>query len=272
MKIAITGATGQLGRLVAAQLPQAIALVRDVQKATDLQNEARAFDYNAPAPEALTGVDTLLLISGNAIGQRSTQHKAVIDAAKTAGVKHIVYTSLLHADTSGLILAQEHLETEEYLKASGIPYTVLRNGWYTENYTAGLGAALAGGKILGSAGEGKIAAATRADYAAAAVKVLQEPSLQGKTYELAGDHPFTLKEYAAAVSRVSGKNIPYENLSEEDHAKALEAGGMPAGFASVMAGFDQGAKRGDLDHKGNELSTLIGRPTTSLEDAVSAAI
>lgn len=272
MKIAITGATGQLGRLVAEQLPQAVALVRDPQKAADLKNEVRAFDYDAPNAAALQEIDTLLLISGNAIGQRFAQHKAVIETAKSAGVKHLVYTSLLHADTSGLILAKEHLDTEHFLKESGLPYTILRNGWYTENYTAGLGTALKFGKVQGSAGEGKIAAATRADYAAAAVKVLQNTDLQGQTYELAGDRAFTLKEYADELSRVSGKTIPYEDLSEQDHIQELEKAGLPAGFASIMAGFDQGAKRGDLQHEGKALSTLIGRPTTDLATALSAAI
>src|SRR5690606_30886076 len=137
------------------------------------------FDYNSPAPAALAGVETLLLISGNAIGQRFAQHKAVIDAAKSAGVKHIVYTSLLHADSSGLILAKEHLDTENYLKESGIPYTLLRNGWYTKNYTTAAAAAIQTGKWVGSAGEGKISAAPRADYAAAAVQVVKNPALQG---------------------------------------------------------------------------------------------
>lgn len=280
MAIGITGATGQLGRLVVEKLKEKtasnklVALVRSPEKAADLGIEARAFDYSKPETlaESLQGVDQLLLISGNEIGQRKTQHENVISAAKEAGVKWVVYTSLLHADTSSLSLAGEHLATEEALKASGIAYTILRNGWYYENYTASVPAALAGGAFIGSAGDGKISAATRADYAEAAAVMLSSKGQEGKVYELAGDEFFTLTDLAAEISRQTGKDIPYNNLPEADYAEALKGAGLPEGVAAAFASFDTGASKNDLYDDGKQLATLIGRPTTPLADAVKAAL
>ncbi len=274
MKYGVTGASGQLGRLVITHLPKedTIALVRNPEKVSAPGVKARAFDYENADANVLKGIDTLLLISGNAIGQRTQQHKNVIEAAKAAGVKHIIYTSLLKADKSGLMLAKEHLETEALIAESNIPYTILRNGWYTENYTGSVQPAIQMGKLVGSAGAGKISGATRADYAEAAAKVILHPELQGKVYELAGDEAFTLEELAAEISIQTHKTIPYEDLSVEEHAKALAQGGMPEQFAQVFASFDQGAKNGDLYYDGKELSKLIGRPTTSLSDAVTKAL
>lgn len=226
MTIAITGATGQLGRITVDKLkskvPSAnlVALVRSPAKAADLGIAAREADYSKPAtlPAALAGVDILMMISGSEIGQRLEQHRNVISAAKQAGVKRIVYTSLLHADTSPLNLADEHIQTERMLKESGIAYTILRNGWYTENYTGSVKAAIAGGAFIGSAGEGKISSATRADYAEAAATVLTNRGHDGKTYELAGDQAYTLAELAAELSRQTGKPIPYKNLTETEYA------------------------------------------------------
>jgi NAD(P)H dehydrogenase (quinone) len=208
MKIAITGATGQLGQLVVNKLKEKVssdnivALVRSKQKASNLGVEAREADYDKPETleSALNGIDTLLLISGSEVGKRARQHYNVIDAAKKAGVKWIVYTSLLHADTSTISLAGEHLETEAALKQSGIPFTLLRNGWYTENYTGSIRGALAGGAFIGSAGHGKIASAARADFAEAAVAVLTSRGHEGKVYELAGDEAYTLTDFAAEIS------------------------------------------------------------------------
>lgn len=280
MSIAITGATGQLGRLVIEKLKShdgaepLIGLVRDPAKAADLGVEVRSADYSQPetlAP-ALAGVDKLLLISSNEVGQRVTQHRNVIEAAKQAGVKHLVYTSLLHADTSSLNLADEHLATEADLRASGITFTILRNGWYTENYTGSVGGALAGGALLGSAGEGRIASATRADFAEAAVAVLTGAGHEGQVYELAGDDAYTLADLAAEVSRQTGKNIPYQNLPAADYAAALTSFGVPEGFAHVIAGWDESVAAGALFDDGHQLSKLIGRPTTPLAVAVAAAL
>ncbi|ADO43940.1 SDR family oxidoreductase [Ketogulonicigenium vulgare] len=280
MTIAVTGATGQLGRLVIAQLKekvpadQIVALVRDVAKAADLGVTARAADYSQPdsLEVALAGVDKLLLISSSEVGQRAAQHANVIAAAKSAGVTHIIYTSLLKADESPLSLADEHRETEALLKASGLTYTILRNGWYTENYTGNLAGSVAAGGLIGSAGEGRIASAPRADFAAAAVAVLTGTGHEGKTYELAGDTSYTLAELAAEVAAQTGKPIAYNHLAEADYAKTLEGFGIPASFAEAIASWDTGASNGALHHEGNDLSRLIGRPTTPLADVVRDAL
>lgn len=280
MTIAVTGATGQLGQLVIAKLKQKIAssnivaLVRSPEKAKSLGVTARAADYAQPATleAALSGVETLLLISGNEIGQRAVQHANVIAAAVKNGVKRIVYTSLLHADTSPLNLAPEHFETEKNLKSSGIDYTILRNGWYTENYTGSIGPALANGAFYGSAGEGKIASAAREDFAEAAVVVITQEGHSGKTYELAGDEPYTLAQLAAEVTKQSEKQIPYKNIPEADYAAALKAAGLPEGFAVAIASWDVGASQGGLYEASHQLSALIGRPTTPLSVSVAAAL
>jgi NAD(P)H dehydrogenase (quinone) len=280
MTIAITGATGQLGRLVIEKLKSSvsvsdlIALVRSPEKAADLGVTAREADYNKPETlaRAFAGVDTLLLISSNEVGKRAPQHHAVIEAAKKAGVKRIVYTSLLHADTSPLSLADEHRQTEAELKASGVPFTILRNGWYTENYAGSIPGALAGGAFIGSAGEGKVSSATRADYAEAAVAVLTGEGHEGKTYELAGDEAYTLADLAAELSRRTGREIPYKDLPEADYAAALKGFGLPEGLAQAIAGWDTGASRGALFDDSRQLSELLGRPTTPLSVAVADAL
>lgn len=276
MRIGITGATGQLGRLVVENLSKdnVVALVRNPEKAADLGIEARAFDYTKPdgLAETLKDIDHLLLISGNEIGQREQQHKNVINAAKEAGVKWIIYTSLLHADNSTLILAPEHLATEVAIKESGIPYTILRNGWYTENYTGSVPGAIQAGAFIGSAGDGKISSAARADYAEAAAKVLTGTGHEGKTYELAGDITYTLTDLSAEISKQTGKEIGYANLSEQDYATALVGIGLPEGLAGAFASFDVSASKNDLFDDSKELSSLLGHATTSLADSVKAVI
>ncbi len=280
MTIAITGATGQLGRLVIAQLKhklpaaQIVALARDTAKAADLGVTVREADYGRPdtLEKALAGVDKLLLISSSEVGQRAVQHRNVIAAAKRAGVKQIIYTSLLHADRSPLSLADEHRQTEAELKASGVPHTILRNGWYTENYTGSIGGALQGGAFIGSAGDGRISSAPRADFAAAAVAVLTSEGHAGKVYELAGDDAYTLTELAAEVSKQTGRQIPYKNLSQADYAAALAGFGLPAPLADAIAGWDVGASQGALFDDGRQLSVLLGQPTTPLSTAVADAL
>lgn len=280
MTIAVTGATGQLGRIVIEKLKekiapaQIVALARNAAKAADLGVTVREADYEAPATldPALAGIETLLLISSSEVGRRAVQHGNIIATAKQAGVKRIVYTSLLHADTSPLSLAGEHVETEAALKASGIAHTILRNGWYTENYTVSIPGALQGGAFLGSAGEGRISSATRADLAEAAVAVLTTGGHDGKTYELAGDDAYTLADLAAEISRQTGRDIPYRNLPQADYAEVLKGVGIPEGFAGALAGFDVDASNGALFDDSRQLSALIGRPTTPLADAVAAAL
>jgi NAD(P)H dehydrogenase (quinone) len=280
MKIAVTGATGHLGRFVVEELKgktavaNIVALVRNPSKASDLGVEVREFDYTKPVlqVEALKGIDTLLLISGNEIGQRSVQHANVIKSAKQSGVKWIVYTSLLHADKSTLSLAGEHLETEKLLKESGISYTILRNGWYTENYTGSIPGAIAGGAFLGSAEDGKISSAARLDFAEAAAIVLTSKGQEGKVYELAGDDAYTLTELAAEFSRQTGKDIPYKNLPETEYANILKTFGVPEGFAHAIAGWDVSVTKGDLYDHSHQLSKLIGHPTTPLSKTIAETL
>lgn len=280
MKIGITAATGQLGKLVVESLKQKVAsenivvLVRTPEKASDLGVEAKAFDYSNKATQAetLKGIDTLLLISGSEVGQREVQHANVIASAKEAGVKKIVYTSLLHSDTSTLSLAVEHVATEKNLKESGLTYTILRNGWYTENYTGSIGGALAGGAFIGSAGDGKIASAARIDFAEAAATVLATEGHDGKVYELAGDTAYTLTDLAAEISAQTGKAIPYANLPEAEYAKILTSFGLPEFFAQAIASWDVSASKGDLFDDSKTLSALIGRPTTSLAETVKETL
>lgn len=276
MKIAITGATGQLGKVVVEKLKEKtaaenlVALVRTPEKASDLGVEARVFDYSKPETlvASLKGIDTLLLISGNEIGQRETQHKNVIDAAKEVGVKHIVYTSLLHASTSEMALAPEHLATENALISSGITYTILRNGWYTENYAGSIPGAIQAGAFIGSAGDGKISSATREDFAEAVAVVLATEGHDNKIYELAGDDAYTLSDLAAEISKQTGKDIPYNNLPEADYTAILVSFGLPEGFAKVLADSDAKAAKGALYTEDKTLSNLIGRPTTPLATVV----
>ncbi len=281
MTIGITGATGHLGRLVIHKLkskvPAAdiVALARTPAKGADLGVQVRETNYAKPETltRAMAGINTLLLISSNEVGQRAIQHRSVIEAAKQAGVQRIVYTSLLHADTSPItILSGEHLATEADLRASGIPFTILRNGWYTENYTASVVGSVAGGAFLGSAGNGRISSAARADYAEAAVAVLTTQGHEGKTHELAGDEAYTLSDLAAEISRQAGKTIPYKNLPEAEYASALAGFGLPTLAAQAYANFDIGASKGALFDDGRQLSKLIGRPTTPMSATVAAAL
>lgn len=280
--IAISGATGQLGQHVIENLlktvpaSQIVAIVRNPAKATALSQQGitvRQADYSDEAAftHALQGVDKLLLISSSEVGQRAVQHRNVINAAKAAKVKFIAYTSLLHADRSPLALHVEHVDTEKMLADSGIAYALLRNGWYTENYLASAPAALEHGVFIGAAGEGRIASATRADYAAAAARVISTDGHAGKVYELAGDES-TLSQLAAELSKQSGKNVVYQNLSEADFAAALKSVGLPDGLAEMLADSDTGASKGGLFDDSHTLSKLIGRPTTSLAESVNGIL
>ncbi len=281
--IAITGASGQLGRLVIhsllKQVPATglVALVRrpdSVQDLAALGVQIRQADYSRPETlaSALAGVEKLLLISSSEVGQRTPQHKAVIDAAKQAGIKLLAYTSLLKADQSPLGLAPEHVETEAYLKASGLPFVLLRNGWYTENYMASIPTALALGAFLGSAGEGRIASAARADYAEAAAAVLLMEHQAGHIYELAGDTSYTLAELTAEVAKQSGEAMVYKNLPEADYRGVLLGAGLPEGLAALLADSDAGAAKGALHAEDPALSRLIGRRTTPMAVSVTKAL
>ena len=281
--IVVTGATGQLGRLVIQSLltklptSQIVAAVRNPARAADLAAlgvQVRKADYTDPASleAAFQGAEKVLLISSSEVGQRAPQHRNAIDAAKKVGISLLAYTSILHADASPLGLAVEHLATETYLRESGVPFVLLRNGWYTENYLASVQPALQHGAFIGSAGEGRIASAARADYAEAAAVALTTPGQAGKVYELAGDDAYTLTEFAAELSRQSGKLVPYVNLSEGDYKAALLGAGLPEPLAALLADSDVGASKGGLFDGQRQLSALIGRPTASLAAAMGSAL
>lgn len=281
--IVVTGASGQLGRLVIQSLLQTVpaagivAAVRQPAAVADLAAlgvQVRQADYAQPATldAAFQGATKVLLISSSALGERVAQHGNVIDAARRAGVALLAYTSLLHADTSPLGLAAEHTATEALLRASGVPHVVLRNGWYTENYLASLPAVLQHGAVIGSAGEGRIASAARADYAAAAAAALTRDDQAGLVHELAGDTSYTLAEFAAEVGRQTGRAIPYVNLPEADYRGALLGAGLPEPIAQLLADSDVGASKGGLFDDGHRLSALIGRPTATLAAMVEAAL
>lgn len=280
---AITGATGQLGRLVIDTLlrtvaaGEIVAAVRNPEKASDLAAEGievREADYDNPPTlaTALAGIDRLLLISSSEVRRRIAQHRAVIDAARAQGVQFIAYTSVLRADSSPLGLAEEHRQTEAMLRHSGIPHVVLRNGWYTENHLAGLEPALANGAMLGAAGAGRIASAPRVDYATAAAAVLTGEGHAGRTYELAGDTGWTLPELAAEITRQSGTTVAYRDLPQAEYAAALVAAGFPSAFAEFLADCDACVAKGAVDLAGDDLSRLLGRPTTPMSDSVTAAL
>lgn len=280
MTTGITGATGQLGRLVIERLKATVpwgnivALARSPGKGAGLGVTARQADQDQPdtLAAALRGVGTLLLISLNEIGRRASQHRNVIHAARASGVKRLVYTSLLHADSSPLSLAEEHRETELALAASSIPCTILRNGRYTENYTALIPGALARGVLLGCAGEARISSAARAGYADAAVAALTGEGHERKVYELAGDDSWTLRDLAAEISRQTGKPIPYRDLTESGYAAALFGEGFPEALAKALASFDAAAAKGALFNPRRQLSRLIGRRTTPLSVSVARTL
>lgn len=281
--IVVTGASGQLGRLVIQGLlrkmpaESIVAAVRNPERVSDLAArgvQVRQADYDQPASleKAFEGAEKLLLISSSEVGRRVQQHRAAIDAAKRAGVKLLAYTSVLRADTSPLPLAAEHKETEALLASSGLPFVLLRNGWYTENYLASMPVALQHGIVLGSAGDGRIASAARADFAEAAVAVLTRDNQAGHVYELAGDESYTLSALAAEIARQSGKAVAYQNLPQADFKAALVGAGLPEGLATLLAESDVGASRGGLFDNTHQLSQLIGRPTTPLATLVKAGI
>lgn len=281
MTIAITGASGQLGRAAIDALKarfdpaQIVALARDPSKVGDLGVEARAFDYTHQ-PDALTaalaGVKTVVLISSSDFNDRVGQHRNVIDAAKAAGVSRIIYTSILKADVSPMLIAEDHRATEALIAASGLSATILRNGWYTENWTGTLGAALEAGALIGSAGSARFTPATRSDYAQAIAVVAASADHAGKTYELGGDEAFTLADLAAEVASQSGKPLPYNDLPPEVYQGILESFGLPSGFAAMLVDVDVKAADGWLEETSGTLSHLLGRRTTPMANAVRAAL
>jgi NAD(P)H dehydrogenase (quinone) len=283
MKIAVTGATGQLGQLVVNGLLEkgtsikVIAVVRDEKKALPLVKrgaEVRVAHYGDPAAlkAAFSGVDRLLLISSSEVGQRIEQHKNVINAAKAAGVKHIVYTSAPRATTTTLIIAPEHKATEENILQSGMEYTILRNNWYTENYKDQVETASKTGTIVSAAGAGRVASATRADFAAGAVAVLLITGHEGKIYELGGDYAWDYNELAESIGEIIGKPVVYKAVDAGTLIDILKSAGLDEGMAGFIAALDGNIAEGALSEVTGELSRLIGRPTTSLRKGLKDAV
>ncbi|GHE14473.1 NAD(P)H-binding protein [Klenkia taihuensis] len=282
--ITVTGATGQLGRLVITGLldsgvpaGEVTALVRDAARAGDLADRGvrvAVADYTdrASLEEALAGTDRLLLVSGSEVGQRVAQHTNVVEAAKAAGVGLLVYTSAPKADATTLVLAPEHAATEEVIRASGLPAVVLRNNWYWENYDAQIGQAAATGEVVGSAGQGRAWPASRADFAAAAVAVLTADDPQPAVHELGGDDPFTLADLAAEVGRQAGREVTHRDLSTDEHVAALRGAGLDEGTAGFVAALDGNIAAGELDAGQGGISALTGRPTRTLAEHVALVL
>lgn len=281
MSLVVTGATGQLGRLVVASLlskgvaaDRIVALGRDDERLAELAAlgvTARKVDYSdaRAVADAIVDAERVLLISGNEVGQRLSQHQNVIDAAKTVGVDLLAYTSVAHADTSGIMLAEEHRATEEAIVASGLPHAFLRNSWYIENYTSQLATYLEHGTILGAAGDGQVSAATRADFAEAAAAVLltEQPKA---VYELGGAG-VSMTDIAETVSDVTGVEVSYTNVPGDELIKVLVNAGVPEQYAAILADADRGLGRGELYVEPTDLEDLLGRPATSLADGLRSA-
>ena len=283
VSIVVTGATGQLGRHVLEALlergvpaAEIVAAGRSVEKLADFAARGvhvQPMDYAdaGSVAAALKGAKRVLLISGSEVGQRVDQHRTVIEAARAEGVELLAYTSIANADTTAMVLADEHKATEALLRESGVPFVLLRNGWYLENYTEQLPGTLAQGAIAGSAGDGKVSGASRADYAHAAAAVLVADDQAGKVYELGGDDAFSMADLAAEISAATGRTISYNDLPAEEYAGLLTGVGVPGAFAEILADSDLGIARGDLLVSSGDLRRLIGRPTTSLGQAVRSA-
>jgi NAD(P)H dehydrogenase (quinone) len=283
MTIVVTGATGQLGRLVVEALlergipaGQIVAAGRDAAKLSELAGlgvQVRSIDYNDAGSlrQAFDGADKVLLVSGSEVGQRLQQHRNAIEAARDAGVALIAYTSIANADRTAMQLAAEHQATEQMLRESGVPFVLLRNSWYLENYTGQLAAYLQHGAVLGSAGEGLVSAATRADYAQAAAAVLLKEDQAGKVYELGGEEAFTLGELAGEIGAATGRPVEYRDMPVEQYTEVLVQAGLPRPYAAVLADCDLGIARGELLVTTGDLNALIGRPATPMPEVVRAA-
>lgn len=284
MSIVITGASGQLGgltveALLARGVPAAdiVATGRDIATLKGFADRGvvvRRADFAEPdsLAAAFEGADRLLLISTTTVDERVANHRRAIDAAVAAGVSLVAYTSMSHADRATTILAATHRATEDYLRERAVPSVMLRNSWYLENYTAQLPQILGNGALVGAAGQGRISAASRADYADAAAVVLTTKGHVGEVYELGGDEAFTLAELAATISAVSGKRITYTDLPADELAQVLTRAGLPAELAHVLVDADLGMSRGELFTASGDLRRLIGRPTTPPADAIADAL
>jgi NAD(P)H dehydrogenase (quinone) len=285
MSIVITGATGRLGRIVISELladgvpaDEITAVVRDKEKAAGLEG-VRLHQGDYDQPETFAGLfgpeDRVLLISGADVGRRTPQHAVVIDAARAAGVAQLAYTGVFGGPKADFLLASDHRETEQLILDSGLPYTFLRNNWYSDgpSYTGDLAGVVERGAITTSVAPGsRVATAPRADYAAAAAVVLRTDGHRNTAYELSGDVAWTMEEFAEEVSRQTGKKIVHTSLSPAEHKAVLTGAGVPEPFADILVDVDAAISRGLLAGTPGDLSRLIGRPTTPIADSITAAL
>ncbi len=283
MTIVVTGATGHLGRLTvdallergvpAAQIRAAGRSAERLAPLAALGVQTAVIDFEKPETldAAFSGADALLLVSGSEVGQRIPQHRNAIEAATRANVGRIVYTSAPRATDTDLILAPEHAETERLLAASGLPVTVLRNNWYTENYAGQVDAAAATGELVGSAAAGRVASASRKDYAEAAAVVLTTDGHEGAVYELGGDVAWTFDDLAATVGELLGRPVDYRSVTPDEHVAALREAGLDEGTAGFVVALDGNIRDGALAEVTGTLSELIGRPTTPLAIGLAEA-
>ncbi|GGC05932.1 NAD(P)H-binding protein [Cellulomonas carbonis] len=281
--IVVTGATGPFGRTVVESLIARGVAASDIRAGgrdperlaalEDLGVDAVELDYDRPetVQAAVQGADQVLLVSGSEVGRRVPQHRAVLEAAAAAGVAHVAYTSVLHADTTTLAVAPDHRATEDAVRELGLTATLLRNGWYSENYLATLDQARATGEVVTAAGDGRVASAARADYAEAAAAVLADPALQGRTYELSGDVAWSFADLAATVGDVLGREVALRSVEPDEYRANLTAGGLDAGLVEFLVGMDVSIRDGELADTTGDLSRLLGRPTTPLTDALRDA-
>jgi NAD(P)H dehydrogenase (quinone) len=281
MSLIVTAASGHLGRLVVESLlargvapVDIVATARTPESLSHLAERGvrtARLDYNEPATvsSVIEPGDILLLVSGSEVGKRAAQHAAVIAAAKDAGVARIVYTSAPRATTSALVLAPEHKATEEALVASGVPFTILRNGWYTENYVGQVEKGRETGALEASVGDGRVASASRKDYADAAAVVLSEAGHEGAVYELSGDVAWTFDDLASTIGDIVGREVVYTRLTPEEHAALLASHGLDDGTIGFIVGLDGNIRDGLLGETSGDLSGLIGRPTTPLAEGLA---
>ena len=284
-RLFVTGSTGQLGRLVIEELlkrvpaSSVVAGVRSPDHEVARQFSARGVEIrvtDCARPDTLSlafeGIDRLLMISSTAGEDRIAQHRNVINAAKAANVDLVAYTSLLHADTSTSGLIEDHKDTEAALRISGLPFVLLRHGWYTENHTPSVPPALQYGAVIGCAGQGRFSSATRADYAAADAVVLTMDGQEGRVYELAGDESYDLTDLANTIASAAGRPVTYQDMPKAKFKQALIGMGLPDVLAELISDADVGASKGELEDHGRQLSALIGRPTTPYQEAIQAAV
>lgn len=281
MSFVITGASGHLGRLVVDSLleqgvapREVVAGARDTARLADLAARGvttTRLDYDDEATLSFSPGDVVLVVSGTEVGRRVAQHRAVIDAAARDGAARVLYTSAPRADATTLVLAPDHAATEAYLRASGLPFTILRNNWYTENYVPQLQQAAGTGSVLTSAGDGRVASASRADYAAGAAAAMTGAGHEGRTFELGGDTAWDVDELAAALTEVLGRDVVRRDVTTEEHVAALVDAGLDEGSAGFVAALDRNTREGTLAEVTGELSALIGRPTTPLAEGLRRA-